>query len=76
MDEKKPVLINNIMFSNMNNFLSLNNLKFCDFAESIYPIALEIKDTTDTETDNEIRLRIILTPKELIQHPNLGLSIV
>ena len=28
--------------------LSLNNLKFGDYADHIYPIDLEINDTTDT----------------------------
>ena len=29
--------------------ISLNNLKFDDYVERIYPIELEIKDTTDTK---------------------------
>jgi hypothetical protein len=29
--------------------LSLNNSKFSDFVDRIYPIELEIKDTTDTD---------------------------
>ena len=30
--------------------LSLNNSRFGDFIDRIYPIELEIKDTTDTDT--------------------------
>jgi uncharacterized protein (DUF2225 family) len=47
--------------------LSLNNCTYCDFVDRIYPIELDIKDTTDTarsascpdlqlEIDNEGRL--------------------
>jgi hypothetical protein len=54
--------------------LSLNNSRFGDFADRIYPIELEIKDTTDTdrsasylnlhlEIDNEGRLRTKLYDK-------------
>jgi hypothetical protein len=31
-------------------FLSLNNSRFGDFVDGIYPNELEIKDTTDTDT--------------------------
>ena len=31
----------------MMKFFSLNNLKFCDYDDCIYPIVLEITDTTD-----------------------------
>ena len=58
-------------------FLSLNNCKFGDFVDHIYPMELEIKDTTDTdrsvssldlhlEIDNEGRLRSNLTTKEMM----------
>ena len=54
--------------------LSLNNSRFCDFVDRIYPIELEIKDTTDTdrcasyldlhlEIDNEQQLRTKLYEK-------------
>jgi hypothetical protein len=33
----------------IDDVLSLNNSKFCDFVDCIYPIDLEIKDTTDTD---------------------------
>jgi len=32
----------------MDDVLSLNNSRFGDFVDRIYPIELEIKDTTDT----------------------------
>ena len=54
--------------------LSLNNSRFGDFVDRIYPIGLEIKDTTDTDTsasyiglhleiDSEERLRTKLYDK-------------
>jgi hypothetical protein len=54
--------------------LSLNNFRFGDFVDRIYPIELEIKDTTDTyrsasyfdlhlEIDSEGRLRTKLYDK-------------
>jgi hypothetical protein len=33
----------------MDDVLSLNNSRFGDFVDRIYPIELEIKDTTDTD---------------------------
>ena len=39
----------NITFRYIDNVLSLNNSRFRDFVDSIYPIELEIKDTTDTD---------------------------
>ena len=37
------------MFRYINDVLSLNNSKFGDFVDRIYPIELEIKDTTDID---------------------------
>jgi hypothetical protein len=37
------------MFRYIDDFLSLNNSRFCDFVDRIYHIELEIKDTTDTD---------------------------
>jgi hypothetical protein len=34
----------------MDDVISLNNSRFGDFVYRIYPIELEIKDTTDTDT--------------------------
>jgi hypothetical protein len=36
------------MLSYIDDVLSLSNSKFGDFVDSIYPMKLEIKDTTDT----------------------------
>jgi len=38
----------NFTFRYIDDVLLLNNSKFGDFADRIYPIKLEIKDTTDT----------------------------
>ena len=38
----------NFTFRYMDDVLSLNNSRFGDFVDRIYPIELEIKDTTDT----------------------------
>ena len=59
---------------------SLNNSKFGDFVDQIYPIELEIKDTTDTvrstlyldlhlEFDSECWFRIKLRQKRWFQFP-------
>jgi hypothetical protein len=39
----------NFMFRNIDDVLSLNNSRFSDFVERIYPNELEIKDITDTD---------------------------
>jgi hypothetical protein len=36
------------MFHNIDDVLSLNNSTFGDFVDRIYPIELEINDSTDT----------------------------
>jgi len=67
----------NFTFRYIDDVLSLNNSRFCDFVDRIYPIELEIKDTTDTdrsasyldlhlEIDSEGRLRTKFTTKEMI----------
>ena len=64
----------NSTFRYIDDVLSLNNSKFGDYVERIYPIELEIKDTTDTvksasyldlhlEIDNEGRLKTKLYDK-------------
>jgi hypothetical protein len=64
----------NITFRYIDNVLSLNNSRFRDFVESIYPIELEIKDTADRDMlasyldlhlaiDSEGRLRTKLYDK-------------
>ena len=67
-NEKKLARSFNFTFRYIDDVLSLNNSRFGDFIDRIYPIELEIKDTTDTdtsasyldiylETDSEERLR-------------------
>ena len=73
-NEKKPPRSLNFTFPYIDDVLSLNNSTFGDFVVRIYPIELEIKDTTDTdrsasyldlhlEIDNEGRLRMKLYDK-------------
>ena len=45
--DKKLALFFNSTFRYIDDVLSLNNSKFGDYVERIYPIELEIKDTTD-----------------------------
>ena len=67
-NEKKLVRSFNFTFRYIDDVLSLNNSRFGDCVGRIYPIELEIKDTTDTdrsascvdlylEIDSECRLR-------------------
>ena len=67
-NEKKLARSYNFTFSYIYDILSLNNSRLGDFVDRIYPIAFEIKDTTDTkrsalyldlhlEIDSEGRLR-------------------
>ena len=46
---KKPARSSNFTFRYIDDVLSLNNSRFGDFVDRIYPIALKIKDTTDTD---------------------------
>ena len=46
--QKKLTRSFNFTFRYIDDVLSLNNSKFGDFFDRIYPIELEIKDTTDT----------------------------
>ena len=48
-NEKKLARSFNFMFRYIYDVLSLNNSRFGDFVDRIYPIELEIKDTTDTD---------------------------
>jgi hypothetical protein len=72
--EKKLARSFNFTFRYIDDVLSLNNSRFGDFVDRIYPIELEIKDTTDTdrsasyldlhlEIDSEGRLRTKLYAK-------------
>ena len=49
-NEKKLARSFNFTFRYIDDVLSLNNSRFGDFVDRIYPIVLEIKDTTDTDT--------------------------
>ena len=72
--EKKLARSFNFTVRYIDDVLSLNNSRFGDFIDRIYPIELEIKDTTDTdrsasyldlhlEIDSEGRLRTKLYDK-------------
>ena len=47
-NEKKLARSFNFTFRYIDDVLSLNNSRFGDFVDRIYPIEREIKDTTDT----------------------------
>jgi hypothetical protein len=72
--EEKLARSFNFTFRYIDDVLSLNNSRFGEFIDRIYPIELEIKDTTDTdrsasyldlhlEIDSERRLRTKLYDK-------------
>ena len=74
-NEKKPARSFNFTFRHIDDVLSLNNSRFGDFIDRIYPIELETKDTTDTdksasyldvhlEIDSEGRLKTKLYEKK------------
>ena len=48
--EKKLARSFNFTLCYIDDVLSLNNSRFGDFVDNIYPIKLEIKDTTDTDS--------------------------
>jgi hypothetical protein len=48
-NEKKLARSFNSTFRYIDDVLSLNNTRFGDFADRMYPTELEIKDTTDTD---------------------------
>jgi hypothetical protein len=48
-NKKKLARSFNFTFRYIDDVLSLNNSRFVDFVDRIYPIELEIKDTTDTD---------------------------
>jgi hypothetical protein len=73
-NEKKLARSLNFTFRYIDDVLSLNNSRFGDFVDRVYPIEFEIKDTTDTdrsasyldlhlEIDSEGRLRTKLYDK-------------
>ena len=86
-NEKKLARSFNFTFRYIDDVLTLNDARFGDFLDRIYPIELEIKDTTDTdrsasyldlhlEIDSEGRLRTKLyNKKRLFQLSYCKLSI-
>ena len=48
-NEKKLARSFNFTFRYIDDVLSINNSRFGNFVDLIYPIELEIKDTTDTD---------------------------
>ena len=73
-NEKKLARSFNFTFRYIDDVLSINNYRFCDFVDRIYPNEIERKDTTDTdrsasyldlhlEIDSEGRLRTKLYDK-------------
>ena len=48
-NEKKLSRSLNFTFQYIDDVLSLNNSRFGDFVDRIYPVELEIKDTRDTD---------------------------
>jgi hypothetical protein len=53
-NEKKLARSFNFTFRYIDDVLSLNNYRFDDFNDHIYPIGIEIKDTTDTDRSTSI----------------------
>jgi hypothetical protein len=47
-NEKKLARSYNFKFRHIDDGLSHNNSRFCDYVDRIYPIELEIEDTTST----------------------------
>ena len=85
-NEKKLARSFNFTFHCIDDVLSLNNSRFGDFVDRIYPIELEIKDTTYTdrsasyldlhlEIDSEGRLRTKLRQNRWFQFSHCKLSI-
>jgi hypothetical protein len=54
-DEKKLARSFNFTFRFIDDVLSLNNYRFGDFVYRIYPIELEIKDSTYTDRSASYR---------------------
>jgi hypothetical protein len=82
-NEKKLAWSFNFTFRYIDDVLSLNNSRYGDFVDRIYPSELEIKDTTDTDrsasyldlhldVDSEARLRT----KRYDKRNDFNLSIV
>ena len=85
-NEKKQVRCIKFTFRFIDDVLTLNSYKFDDLVDRIYPIELEIKDTTDTsrsdshldphpEIDSQVRLKMNLYDKRVISMIHCELSI-
>ena len=61
---KKIALSFQFTFHYIDDILSLNNSRFVDCVDHIYPIDLEIKDTTDTDLSASFLDRPILQPRK------------
>ena len=72
--KRQPAKSFNFTFRYIDDILSLNNSKFSDYINDIYPEELEIKETTDNsisssfldlllEFDNDNRLRVTIYDK-------------
>jgi hypothetical protein len=87
-NEKKLALSFNCTFLYTDDVLLLNNSRFGDFVDRIYPIEFQIKATTDTarsisyldlhlEIDNEDRLRTKLYDKrDYLKIPNVNFPFI
>ena len=87
-NEKKLARSFNFTFHYIDGVLSLNNYTFGDIVDRIYPIELDITDTTDTamhasyidlrlEIDNESRLRTKLYDKRYdLNFPILNFPVI
>jgi hypothetical protein len=62
-NEKKVARSFNFTFRYVDDVLSLNNSRFGDFVYRIFPIELEIKDTTDTDRSASCLYMPLPTPR-------------
>ena len=83
-NEKKQVRCIKFTFRFIDDVLTLNSYKFDDLVDRIYPIELEIKDTTSRsdshldlhpEIDSQVRLKTSLYDKRVISMIHCELSI-
>ena len=58
--QKKLTRSFNFTFHYIDDVRSLNNSRFGDFVDRIYPIELEIKDTTDTYRSSYLDLHLVI----------------
>jgi hypothetical protein len=83
-NEKKLARSCNFTFHYIDDVLSLNNSRFSDLVDRIYPIELEIKDTTDTDrsasyldlhleidSDGRLRTKVVVNTSRSFPHSRL-----